>query len=172
MADVKHAVVRTDNLSGTDVRAELVSVKYMGADGNTATDLDNGHVVKLAGLMAGEREIFKAVDVTGTEQLSEVYFVASPEVNYRCGEYDLTHFYNEANMPARGYGLYPNGFLSVTKEALAGEAVPAVGHSVELAAGTKMNVVAAPTGTNTLIGHIIAIETVGMYTFYVIKLGK
>ena len=35
MAETKHAVVRTDNMTGTDVRSQLVSIKYMGADGET-----------------------------------------------------------------------------------------------------------------------------------------
>ena len=33
----KYGVVRTDSLSGTTDRSELVSVKYMGANGATPT---------------------------------------------------------------------------------------------------------------------------------------
>ena len=36
-----HAVVRTDLMSGTDVRADLVSIKYMGTNGSTPTEIDN-----------------------------------------------------------------------------------------------------------------------------------
>ena len=51
----KYGVVRTDNMFGTDVRAGLVSVRYMGADGSTAAEIENGSVVKLGELVAGER---------------------------------------------------------------------------------------------------------------------
>lgn len=39
---IKYGVVRTDNMTGTDVRSELVSVKYMGANKKTATEIENG----------------------------------------------------------------------------------------------------------------------------------
>lgn len=55
-----HGVFRSDLMSGTDVAADLVSVKYMGA-GSTETAIDNGCVVKLDGLMTGEREFGRAL---------------------------------------------------------------------------------------------------------------
>lgn len=54
----KYGVVRTDNMTGTDVRSELVSVKYMGTGKNTATEIENGSVLKASDLMDGEREVF------------------------------------------------------------------------------------------------------------------
>ena len=45
-----YGVVRTDRMYGTDVGAGLVSVKYMGSDGSTATEIQNGSVVKLGDL--------------------------------------------------------------------------------------------------------------------------
>ena len=44
----KYGVVRTDNMTGTDVRSELVSVKYMGTGKNTATEIENGSVLTLS----------------------------------------------------------------------------------------------------------------------------
>ncbi len=40
----KYAVVRTDNMYATDVRAGLVSIQYMGADGSTPTAIENGNL--------------------------------------------------------------------------------------------------------------------------------
>lgn len=78
----KYAVVRTDLMSGTDVRSGLVSLKYMGAAGSTPTAIQNGSVVLLDGLLDSEREIYKAKDiVTGSETLKEIVLVDSPEVN-------------------------------------------------------------------------------------------
>lgn len=59
----KYGVVRTDNMTGTDVRSELVSVKYMGTGKNTATEIENGSVLKASDLMDGEREVFLGEDV-------------------------------------------------------------------------------------------------------------
>ena len=55
---VKHAVVRTDLMAGTDVRSKLVSIEYLGADGNTHTSIDNINIVKVDEIAKGEREIY------------------------------------------------------------------------------------------------------------------
>lgn len=68
----KYGVVRTDNMFGTDVRAGLVSVRYMGADGSTAAEIENGSVVKLGELVAGEREVYVGSDVTAKDTLGNV----------------------------------------------------------------------------------------------------
>ena len=51
-----YGIVRTDNMYGTDVRAALVSIRYLGADGNTPTAIENGNVLKVGAHVAGERE--------------------------------------------------------------------------------------------------------------------
>lgn len=161
----KHAVVRTDKLAGTDNRAYLVSVRYQPSE--TMTAIDNGHVVKLDGLEEGSREVFKGVDVTGSEALNEVVLVASPEI-MKDHRKNLDEFENEANDIARGYVLTKGAMFSVTKEALAGEAEPAVDDKIELAAGTKMKATRSEV-SGTQIGVIDAVETVGRYTYYVIR---
>ena len=55
-----YAVFRSDLMSGTTVGADLVSVKYMGP-GAIETAIENGNIVKLDGLMTGEREVYKGV---------------------------------------------------------------------------------------------------------------
>lgn len=165
----KYGVVRTDNMYGTDVRAGLVSVKYMGADGKTATEIENGNVVKIGALMDGEREIFVGGNIAATDAVADIVLIASPEVMYDERKRNLDEFINEAGKACRGYRLHTGDIFSVTKEALAGATAPAVGNVVELAAGTKLNVAATATSGSTVVGKIIAIDIVGRYTYYAIK---
>lgn len=166
-----HAVVRTDKMYGTDVRAGLVSVKYMGSGGETPTAIDNGNVVLLDKLADGEREIFVGKDVAVDSPLKDVVLVASPEVMYDERLRNLSDYENEAGKACRGYYLHDGDIFSVTKDALTGEGSPAVGHVVELAAGTKLSVATAATGTSTLVGKIIQVEKTPRYTYYVILVG-
>lgn len=163
-----YGVVRTDNMQGTDVREGLVSIEYL-ASGTTPTAIENGNVLKVGGLMTGEREIRVGTAVAANTPLKEVVLVASPEVNYDPLHPGLDEFINAAGMPARGYRLHSGDIFSVTKDALAGAETPAVGNVVELAAGTKLSVAASATANSTVVGSIIAIETVGKYTYYVIQ---
>lgn len=166
-----YGVVRTDNMVGTDVRAQLVSIKYMGADGQTATAIENGNVLKVGALMDGEREIFVGGAVAADDSLDNVVLVASPEVMYDEHKHNLDEYINEAGKPCRGYRFHKGQIFSVTKEALSGAASPAVDNVVELAAGTKMNVAASATSGSTVVGKIIAIDVVGRHTYYVILVG-
>lgn len=164
-----YGVVRTDNMQGTDVREGLVSIEYLGADGKTPTAIENGNVLKVGALKAGEREIRVGAAVAANTPIEEVVLIASPEVMYDPLKKDLDQFINEAGFPARGYRLHHGDIFSVTKDALAGAATPAVGNVVELAAGTKLSVAASATGGSTVIGTILAIDVVGKYTYYAIQ---
>jgi len=170
MATTVHAVVRTDNMAGTDVLAQLVSVMYMGADGKTATDIDNGNVVLLNGHVSGEREIYNAITPKADSAIGEVVLLATPEIRYNELEKSLEDFYNEANKPGRAYHLHSGAYFAVTKAALTGAETPAVGNIVELAADTKLNVATSATSGSTAVGKIDAIETAGPRTYYVIKI--
>lgn len=164
-----YAVVRTDNMAGTDVRALLVSVKYMGSDGSTPTAIENGNVLKLGALMDGEREIHVGAAVAANTPINEVVLVATPEMLYcACEGGGLHQFINPAGGICRAYRLHSGDHFSVTKEALTGKANPAVGDVVELAAGTKLKVSATATSGSTTVGKIKAIERAGMYEFYVV----
>lgn len=163
----KYSVVRTDNMFGTDVRSGLVSVKYMGADGNTATAIENGHVVLLDGLMKGEREIFKGKDVDAKSPREDVVLIASPEVEYDERKRNLEDYINEAGKVLRGYRFHSGDDFSVTKDAIDG--TPEVGHVIELKKGNKLADVATLTPSSTEIGKVIAIEKAGRHEFVVIK---
>ena len=163
-----YGVIRTDRMFGTDNRAGLISVKYMGA-GSTATAIDNGNVVKLNGLMDGEREVYKGVTPAANSALNEIAIIATPEVMYDERKRNLDEFQNAAGKIARAYRPHSGDVFSVTKDALDGAASPAVGNIVELKAGIKLNVAASATNGSTKVGTVIAIDNVGRYTYYVIQ---
>lgn len=164
-----YGIVRTDNMYGTDVRAGLVSVQYMGDNGSTPTEIENGSVLKIDALISGEREVYVGGKVAADTAIGDVVLVASPEVMYDERKRNLDEFINEAGKDCRGYRLHSGDIFSVTKEALIGESAPAVGNIVELAAGTKLNVATSATGGSTVVGKIIAIDATSRYTYYVIK---
>lgn len=178
-----HGVVRTDNMWGTDVRAGLVSIKYIVTTGSgttespyvkTETEIDNGNVLKVGALMDGEREIFEGSAPAANDALSDIVLVASPEVMYDERKRNLDEYFNEAGKACRGYRLHKGDIFSVTKDALDGAESPAVGDIVEFKAGTKLNVAAAGTGAtsgSTVVGKIIAKDIVGRYTYYAILVG-
>lgn len=169
-----YGVVRTDNMFGTDVRAGLVSIKYIVNDVETA--IENGNVLKVGALMGDatngyEREIFAGAAPAANDALSDIVLIATPEVMYDERKRNLDEFINEAGKPCRGYRLHKGGIFSVTKDALDGVAAPAIGNVVELKAGTKLNVAASATSGSTVVGKIIAVDVVGRYTYYAILVG-
>lgn len=163
-----YGIVRTDNMYGTDVRAALVSIKYMGEDGATPTAIENGSVLKVGALIEGEREIYVGGAVAANDKVEDVVLVASPEVMYDERKKNLDEYINVAGKACRGYHIHSGDIFSVTKAVLAGEATPAVGDVVELAEGTKLSVAKEATGA-TVVGTIIAVDVVGRYTYYAIK---
>lgn len=168
MANVKHGVVRTDRMYGTDVAANLASVKYMGS-GATETAIDNGCVIALDGLMDGQREIYKGVTPSANTDIAKIALVATPEVMYDERKKNLEEFENEAGTTCRAYILHEHDIFSVTADVLDAAASIAVGNIVELQAGVKLKVVSVATSSSTTVGKVIAIEKAGRYTYYVIQ---
>lgn len=164
---MSHAIVRTDNMSGTTDGARLKSGKYMVS--TTETAIDNGCVVTIDGLISGETEIFKAVTPTASTALDALYLVASPEINYEKNYANLDTFVNKAGDTLRLYQLVAGNTYSVTAEALDG--TPAVGKIVEAQAKVTPKVVSSLTSGSTQIGKIIAKETVGSKDYFVILVG-
>lgn len=161
----KHGVIRTDNMAGTDVRAQLVSVKYMGADGDTPTEIDNGNVLTVGDFADGEREVRIGAKPTTATKVSDIVVIATPEVFYDSTiKKNLDEYTNEAGKILRGYRLHSGGIFSVTAEALSGS--PAKGAKVTIGADTKLVV----GGDGTEVGEIIAEETAGRYKYFVIEI--
>lgn len=164
-----YGIVRTDNMYGTDVRAALVSVKYMGSDGSTPTAIENGNVLKIGALVSGEREIYVGGEVAADDKVADIVLIASPEVMYDERKKNLDEFINEADKACRGYHLHSGDIFSVTIDALTGKTAPAIGDVVELAAGTKLSIADAATSGSTTVGSVIDVNVAGRYTYYAIK---
>ncbi len=161
-----YTVFRSDLMSGTDVAADLVSCRVYDADGNTIA-VENGTWVELQGYEDGEREVMKAVLASSTSALSDCAIVATPEVLYDERKHNLDEFVNEAGSICRGYIPRSRNMYSVTAEGFVDGTVPsAVGAAVGIGTDGKHD--AAGTG----LGTIMAIETAGRYTYYVVKIGN
>lgn len=161
----KYCVIRTDLMQGTDVNANLCSLRFYDADGNTA-EVENGVIVKLQGLEEGEREVHKAIAASAGDDLNECAIVAAPEVMYDERKKNLDEFINEAGKAVRGYIPHARNIFSVTAEGFVDGVVPAVDAEVGIGANGKID--AAGTG----LGKCIHIETAGRYTYYAIQIAK
>ena len=157
-----YAVVRTDKLAGTDVRSEMVSVRYQPNDVMTA--IENGNIVTLGNLEEGSREVYVGKTPTSTDTIADIVLIATPEVVYDEHIKGLDKYINEAGVISRGYHLHEHDIFSVTAEALSG--TPALGKTVAIGNGTKLTV--ANSGG---IGAIIDKNIVGKYTYWVIEVG-
>lgn len=159
MANTIHGVVRTDEMLATSASALLHSVKYMVGD-NFAT-IDNGSVLALEALIEGEREVWKAVDPTESV-IGKLVLIATPEVMYDERLRNLTDFYNEAGVAARGYVLHSGDIFSVTAPVVEGFDSAVAGSTVGVQ-GNKWLI------GGTGIGTVLAVETVGAHKYCVIR---
>lgn len=151
-----HAVLRLDNMSGTQNGARLKSVKFY--DGGAPAAIDNGQLVVLEEAIG--REVYKAVAPKADSVADDIYLVGGVELFYdETVKHYLTEWENAADKPVRVYKpeAGADGF-SVTAEAF--EGVPAVGKYVGFAAGsTKIQV--QETRDEKTIGKIESKETSG-----------
>lgn len=161
----KYCVIRTDLMTGTDVGANLCSLRFYDAEGKVA-EVENGVIVKLQGLEEGEREVHKAIAASAGDSLNECAIVAAPEVMYDERKKNLDEFINEAGKAVRGYIPHARNIFSVTPEGFVDGTVPAVGAEVGIGANGKID--AAGTG----LGKCVHIEQVGRYTYYAIEIAK
>jgi len=166
-----HGVVRTDLMIGTRVEACLHHVKYMvdGANNtSTPTAIDNGNVLKLSGMLS--REVWKGVTPAANTSVENLVLVATPELIYDERVHNIDEFFNEAGDVLRCYTLHRHDIFSVTADALDAAAEIAVGDIVEAQASTKLKVVKSATNGSAKVGKVVAIETKGRYTYYVIQI--
>lgn len=163
---MSYTVFRSDLLSGTDVASDLVSCRvYDGEDNPIA--VENGTIVELKGYEEGEREVMKAVLATSASKISDCAIIGTEEVMYDERKKNLDEFINEAGSICRGYIPRSRNMYSITKEGFVGSTAPdAVGTEVGIGEGGKVD----KDGTG--YGTIMAIETAGRYTYYVIKIAN
>lgn len=161
-----YCVIRTDGMSGIKQSADLRSLRFYGADGNPA-EVENGTIVKLQGLEDGQREVYKAIAATASDDLNDCVVVAGVEVPYDERLKNLDQYINEAGKAVRGYILRSRNQFSITKEGFVGGTVPsAKGAKVGVGAGGKLD------ASGTSFGECSDIETAGRYTYYTITIGK
>lgn len=160
----KYTVIRTDNLSGTDQRADLLSVRVYDADEVVAAE--NGTIVKVGALEEGMREIYKATFAAESDSLDDCAILAGVEVDYDERNRNLDNYINAAGKEVRAYVPRNRNFFAVTAEGFVGGAVPAVGGTVGIGAKGKLDT------SKTGVGTCVAIETAGRYTYYVIQIKK
>ena len=163
---MSYCVLRTDLVSGTAQPADLVSLRFYGADGKVA-DVENGVIVELQGYDEGQREVMHAVAASAGADLNKCAIVAGVEVMYDERKRNLDEFINEADGPAiRGYIPRSRNLFGFTKDGFVGGVVPAVDAEVGIGEGGKID--AAGTG----LGICRHIEVAGRYTYYTIEIAK
>ena len=152
-----NAIIRLDNVSATHDGSLLKSVKL-------TAPLQNGSVVEIGGLVAGEREIHS----TSTPKATSTYFgiLCTPELMYD-EKKQMDEFINGVDKPARAFIPTKGDIFSATREAF--NTTPKVNDAVELAAANTMKVVSPATSGSTQVGKIIEIDVVGSKTFYVVE---
>jgi hypothetical protein len=156
------AIFRADNCAFTKNPALLKSARYYVS--TTQTAIQNGQIVAVGDLETGEREIHKATAPTATTTFFGI--VCTPEVMYD-EKKQMDEFENAAGAVAR-VGIFQKGdIFSVTAEGF--DTVPTVGKLVELAAATTLKVVTTATAGSTQVGKVVAIDTVGAKTLYVVE---
>lgn len=169
MATTKYCVVRTDKPSGEAQMADMVSVRFYGAN-NKPAEVENGVIAELKGLEtigtnSNEHEIYKAVAATSSSKMNDVVIICSPELMYDERKKMLDEFINEEGKPARGYIPRSRNIYSWTKEGFVGGTAPAIGDTVGIGTGGKLD--ASGSG----FGKCIDIDVAGRYTYYAIEIG-
>lgn len=100
MADVKHAVYNSDNVSATTDGSLIVSMKYMGS-GSAATAIDNGNIVLVGELMAGEKQIHKATTPAANSPRAQLAIVTTVEEDKKAVLKSDTNLENTQTKPVK-----------------------------------------------------------------------
>lgn len=116
----KNMIVRLDNVAGTKVGSLVKSIKYYDS-ADAVAEVQNGVFVEVGELVAGEREVHKAVDATEADE--NVAIICNPEVIYDqngLGDSDLGNYINGADEIIRAILLHEGDIFSIANEAAAG----------------------------------------------------
>ena len=152
-----NAIIRLDNVAATKDGTLLKSVKL-------SSELQNGSVVAIGGLVTGEREIHS----TTTPAVDTTYYgiLCTPELMYD-EKKQMDEFTNVVGKPERAFIPTKGDIFSATVEAF--DATPTVGKLIELAAANTMKVVTTATSGSTQVGKVIGIDVYGTKTFYAVE---
>ena len=139
-----YAIVKREAMTSEFDGTNRKSFKYLPS--GTATAVENGNVVKATSVISGERELLSGSTPAANSALKDILLVTTPEVMVDERKKNLNEFRNEAGDNATGDRLTSGDIFSVTAEAFTAAATVAVGDIVELAASTKLKIVAVATG--------------------------
>lgn len=153
-----HVMFRSDAMAGTVMGQYLVSLRM-------SAEMDNGMLVGVGALEAGEREVKAVKAIAAETKINEIAVLGTEEVDKAKTFDTVGEFTNEAGTIARGYVLHAGDAYAVTAGAF--EAVPAVNADVYAKANSNKHHI---TG-DVKIGVCEAIETDGATTWYVIRVG-
>lgn len=152
-----HAIVQIEKLNRGGV--ELVNVQH-------TEDMDNGSVVHVGNLVAGEGELREVVvPTTASIATDSVAFIHTPEIQ---GEMYLPYstlkdFYNPANKPARGYYLPVGAQIRITTDGFDG--VAAVGkYLIPQNGSVKLAVADDLTGGTKFAAKVVSVGEKFGYT--------
>lgn len=144
------AIVRKDILlAGYNGNLESVKIHK----GNNKVESTNGVFVKLAGLLEGERETYKAVLAGKADVAEDVYFIHNSEVMYDERLYKLADFRIKADKVARAYGLFTGDILTLTVDLFVG--TPAVGQKLVVHTDGKLGLDEASLATAKYVFEVI-----------------
>lgn len=172
-----YSVIRTDLMSGTKQPADLVSIRFCTVDTSgdtpvyTAAAVENGVIAKLVGYEDGQREVIRAIAASDDSDLNECVIVAGVEVMYDERKKNLDEYINEAGKITRGYIPRSRNLFSVTKEAFVSATPPTV-IGTKLGIGADGKISTSVASQKTELGELVAIENVGRYTYYTIRISK
>lgn len=154
-----YAIVKREAMASENVANLRKSFKFLPS--GTATAIENGNVVKATAPISGERELLSGITPAANSALKDILLVTTPEVMADERKKNLNEFRNEAGEIATGDRLTSGDIFTVTAEAFTAAATVVVGDIVELAASTKLKVVALATGLtsgSTQVGNIYDIN--------------
>ena len=159
-----YAIVRLDNMSATTDGSKLVSARYH--NGTAYATVQNGSILKLDSLISGEKEVWKVIAPTANDTLGKLILVTTPEVMYDATKVNLDEFTNAAGANIRGHVIQKGDIFSVTVEAF--DAAPDLTTNKYIEVASAITFKRASAATNARF-DLIAIETVGTKTFYVLR---
>lgn len=154
-----HGIVKREAMASEFDGTKRKALKFLPS--GTATAIDNGNVVLKGALVSGERELYSATTPAVNSALKNILLVTTPEVMADERLKNLSDFYNFAGDPATGDHLESGDVFSITADAFTAAATVVVGDVVELAASTKLKIVAAATGLtsgSTQVGTVLDIN--------------
>ena len=142
----KYAVITREKMVSEYDGTKRIAVKI-------DEELQNGSVVVVGDLVAGEREVFATSAPEADTTIDEIAILTSPEVVADERKKNLSDFVNPTTKPATGDYICKKDIFSLTAEGFDGE--PKKGAIVELQAGYKLKAVDAATEGSTVVGKII-----------------